>query len=100
MKWVTRERPKVDRIACPWLITRFVDADAVFLYAPAIRCRMWLNAKVPRRMTSLAPSSATTERSTPADGTVNPSRRDATSTRTLGGCRHAAVPVVADARRE
>jgi hypothetical protein len=34
MKWVTRERPKVDRIACPWLIKRFVDKDAVFLYAP------------------------------------------------------------------
>jgi len=35
MKWVTRERPKVDRIACPWLIKRFVDADAIFLYAPS-----------------------------------------------------------------
>jgi hypothetical protein len=35
MKWVTRERPKVDRIACPWLITRFVDTNAVFLYVPA-----------------------------------------------------------------
>ena len=35
MKWVTRERPKVDRIACPWLIKRFVDPDAEFLYAPA-----------------------------------------------------------------
>jgi hypothetical protein len=34
MKWVTRERPKVDRIACPWLIRRFIDADAEFLYAP------------------------------------------------------------------
>ncbi len=34
--WVTRARPKVDRIACPWLIRRFVDADAVFLFvAPA-----------------------------------------------------------------
>ena len=34
MKWVTRERPKVDRIACPWLIQRFVDAEAEFLYVP------------------------------------------------------------------
>lgn len=34
--WVTRERPKIDRIACPWLIRRFVDPDAVFLFvAPA-----------------------------------------------------------------
>jgi len=32
--WVTRERPKIDRIACPWLIRRFVDPDARFLYAP------------------------------------------------------------------
>ena len=35
MKWVTRERPKVDRVACPWLIKRFVDPQAEFLYAPA-----------------------------------------------------------------
>src|SRR5262245_20512268 len=35
MKWVTRERPKVDRIACPWLIRRFIDRDAEFLYVPA-----------------------------------------------------------------
>ena len=35
MKWVTRERPKVDRVACPWLITRFVDPEAEFVYAPA-----------------------------------------------------------------
>jgi len=35
MKWVTRERPKVDRIACPWLIKRFVDPEAEFLYVPA-----------------------------------------------------------------
>ncbi len=34
MKWVTRERPKIDRIACPWLITRFIDKEAVFLYVP------------------------------------------------------------------
>jgi rhodanese-related sulfurtransferase len=33
--WVTRERPKVDRIACPWLIRRFVDPDAVFLFVKA-----------------------------------------------------------------
>ena len=35
MKWVTRERPKIDRIACPWLITRFIDKEAKFLYVPA-----------------------------------------------------------------
>jgi hypothetical protein len=35
MKWVTRERPKIDRIACPWLIKRFIEPDAEFLYVPA-----------------------------------------------------------------
>src|SRR5919206_557056 len=35
MKWVTRERPVVDRIAAPWLIRRFVDQQAEFLYVPA-----------------------------------------------------------------
>jgi hypothetical protein len=35
MKWVTRERPKTDRIACPWLIKKFIDPDAEFLYVPA-----------------------------------------------------------------
>ena len=35
MKWVTRERPKVDRIACPWLIARFIDEQPEFLYVPA-----------------------------------------------------------------
>lgn len=37
MKWVTRERPKTDRIACPWLIKNFIDAEAEFLYVPADR---------------------------------------------------------------
>ncbi len=35
MKWVTRERPKIDRIACPWLIARFIDKAPEFLYVPA-----------------------------------------------------------------
>ena len=34
MKWVTRERPKIDRIACPWLIARFIDTAPEFLYVP------------------------------------------------------------------
>jgi rhodanese-related sulfurtransferase len=38
-RWVTRERPKIDRIACPWLIARFVDRDAQFLYVPASQVR-------------------------------------------------------------
>lgn len=34
MKWITREHPKIDRIACPWLIKNFVDEDAEFMYVP------------------------------------------------------------------
>ncbi|WP_010093912.1 chromate resistance protein ChrB domain-containing protein [Burkholderia ubonensis] len=34
MKWITRERPKIDRIACPWLIARFIDEAPEFLYVP------------------------------------------------------------------
>ena len=34
MRWITRERPKIDRIACPWLIKRFIDKSAEFLYVP------------------------------------------------------------------
>jgi hypothetical protein len=37
MKWITRERVKVDRVACPWLIRKFVDADAEFLFVPSDR---------------------------------------------------------------
>lgn len=34
MKWITREHPKIDRIACPWLIKNFVDKEAEFIYVP------------------------------------------------------------------
>src|SRR4029077_2408038 len=34
MKWITRERPKIDRIACPWLIKNFVDKEADFIFVP------------------------------------------------------------------
>lgn len=34
MKWITRERPKIDRIACPWLIKRFIDTEAEIIYVP------------------------------------------------------------------
>ncbi len=36
MRWITREHPKIDRIACPWLIKRFIDAGAEFLFAPPV----------------------------------------------------------------
>ena len=35
MKWITRERPKIDRIACPWLIARFIDKQPEFLFVPS-----------------------------------------------------------------
>ncbi|MER8563178.1 MULTISPECIES: chromate resistance protein ChrB domain-containing protein [unclassified Mesorhizobium] len=37
MKWVTRERPVIDRIACPWLIARFIDKEPEFLFVPPDR---------------------------------------------------------------
>lgn len=37
MKWITRERPRVDRVACPWLVERFIDREAEFLYVPRDR---------------------------------------------------------------
>ena len=37
MKWVTRERPKIDRVACPWLIARFIDKEPEFLFVPPPR---------------------------------------------------------------
>ncbi|HEY9559302.1 MAG TPA: chromate resistance protein ChrB domain-containing protein [Anseongella sp.] len=37
MKWITRERPKIDRVACPWLIKNFVDKEAEFIYVPRER---------------------------------------------------------------
>jgi hypothetical protein len=40
MKWITREKVKVDRVACPWLIRKFVDRDAEFLFVPAERVEL------------------------------------------------------------
>lgn len=39
MKWITRERPKIDRLACPWLIKNFVDPEAEFIYVPAAQVK-------------------------------------------------------------
>ena len=43
-RWVTRERPKIDRIACPWLIRRFIDPKAEFFYVPAAEVRAFAAA--------------------------------------------------------
>jgi len=34
MRWITREHPKIDRVACPWLISRFIDREAEFIFVP------------------------------------------------------------------
>ena len=39
MKWITRERPKIDRIACPWLVARFIDQQPEFMYVPSADVR-------------------------------------------------------------
>ena len=44
-RWVTRERPKIDRIACPWLVRRFIDVQAQFLYVPASEVRAIASAQ-------------------------------------------------------
>ncbi len=40
MKWITRERPKIDRIACPWLIKRFIDREAEIIFVPRLEVVM------------------------------------------------------------
>ena len=39
MKWITRERPKIDRVACPWLVSRFIDREAEFLFVSPDRVK-------------------------------------------------------------
>lgn len=59
--WVTRARPKVDRIACPWLIRRFVDPKAVFLYVAASEVLAVAERSTRPRSTSTARTGAITE---------------------------------------
>ena len=56
MKWITRERPKIDRIACPWLIARFIDPTPEFLYVPAGQVLAAAQRPAPFRTTSRASS--------------------------------------------
>jgi len=41
MKWITREKVKVDRVACPWLIKKFIDPEAEFFFVPADQIQAW-----------------------------------------------------------
>ena len=52
-QWVTRVRPKIDRIACPWLIKRFIDREAQFLFAEPAYVRALLPNLLRRPMTSM-----------------------------------------------
>ena len=63
MKWVTRERPKIDRIACPWLIERFIDRDPEFVFRT--KCSTLRRKPVRSPMTFRASSCHTWEESKP-----------------------------------
>ena len=58
MRWITRENIKVDRVACPWLITRFVDRDAEFIFVPETSC--WPLRSARTRLRSIRPDSPVT----------------------------------------
>jgi len=62
MKWITRERVKVDRVACPWLIKKFVDNDAEFFFVFSARSCPNRNASAPRLTTSKRSNWVTTSR--------------------------------------
>ena len=77
MKWVTRQRPKVDRIACPWLIRRFIDPDADILYVPADDV-LTVAERAATRSTPRVPPTATA--ASPTAGSGAPSKPSSTST--------------------
>ena len=52
MKWITREHVKVDRVACPWLIRKFVDSSAEFYFVPAEHVMSEAQKLGPHRLTS------------------------------------------------
>ena len=56
MRWVTRERPKVDRIACPWLVSRFIDRDAEFLYVPTAEVQQTAAQAMGRHLDRVRPA--------------------------------------------
>ena len=57
MKWVTRERPVIDRIACPWLIAKFIDRQPEFLFVPPVKLVASLRRRGLSPMTCLASNS-------------------------------------------
>ena len=79
MKWVTRERPKIDRLACPWLIRRFIDPDAEIHYVPAAQV-LAVSVARQQEFTSAFPSLTQQRR----EGLGHPERLES-----LGEHRHA-----------
>ena len=63
MKWVTREKARVDRIACPWLISRFIDKEPTFLFVPANQVKTVAEREGPSRSIFRTSSSAIMARS-------------------------------------
>ncbi len=66
MKWITRECARVDRIACPWLISRFIDPEPEFLFVPANQCWRRRGVTTPSPTTSPTWSWVITVRSVPS----------------------------------
>jgi len=66
MKWITRARPKTDRIACPWLITKFIDPAAEILYVPAAQVLDTAGARTPSASTRPAPAMTTATANAPS----------------------------------
>ena len=85
MKWITRERARVDRIACPWLISRFIDPDAgVPVRAGRRRCSTWPSGRTRSRTTSRTSSWGITARSAPS---MRSSSGTSSTDPALGGAR-------------
>jgi hypothetical protein len=61
MRWITRERPKIDRVACPWLISRFIDPEAEFISFRQPRLSKKLKSLMQYLTMFTASSSLTTE---------------------------------------
>ncbi len=66
MRWITREKVKGDRVACPWLITKFIDPQAEFLFVPADRVAEVAAREGAIPSTSKVWGSVTTGRSVPS----------------------------------
>ena len=90
MKWITRDRPKTDRIACPWLIRRFIDPDAEIVYAPADQ--VLVVAERDGGHSFDAPEPPTPTAATPAASKPSSANTSSTPTRRWSGWRGSCTP--------